>query len=89
MAESQDARPVGAVIEVIERRREPAPDVEGADLIVPTEIRVNGQRLLTPKGHPVKVHQITLSEFDAVLVTLTVFAKRVVIGAEDAEASDA
>ncbi|MEU3452183.1 hypothetical protein ABZ671_00870 [Micromonospora sp. NPDC006766] len=77
-------RPAGAVIEIIERRTEPSnPDHAAADTIVPNEIRLNGQALLTPTGHPVTVHEIALRERDLVLVTLTLFAKRVVIGVEE------
>ncbi|MFI7073558.1 hypothetical protein [Micromonospora sediminicola] len=77
-------RPVGAVIEIIERRPQPTnPDHAAGDVVVPNEIRINGQRLLAPANSPVTVHELELREHDAVLVTLTLFAKRVVIGAEE------
>ena len=84
-------RPVGAVIEIIERRSVPSnPDHVADDIVVPSEIRINGQRLLMPADAPVRVHEVEFRERDAVLVTLTVFAKRVVVAAEDpdAEVSD-
>ncbi|MEU8334796.1 hypothetical protein [Micromonospora tulbaghiae] len=80
-------RPVGAVIEIVERRAVPSnPDHSYADIIVPNEIRINGQRLLMPADAPVRVHEVEFRERDAVLVTLTVFAKRVVFAAEEPEA---
>ena len=77
--------PRGAVIEIIEKRRTPNSPPPGGDVIIPNEIRINGQPLLTPKDHPVKVHEITIQGSDVVLVTLTLFARRVVIAAEDPE----
>jgi hypothetical protein len=75
----------GAVIEIIEKR--PA-EVSGvySDVIVPNEVRINGQALLMPQGSPVRVHEVEIRERDAVLVTLTVFAKRVTFGVEESEA---
>lgn len=71
--------PVGAVIEVVEKRREPINPNSTFDgqIIVPNEIRINGQPLLAPADSPVKVHEIELKEHGAVLVTLTLFARRV------------
>lgn len=68
--------PDGAVIEIVERTDSPDPHV-----IVPNEVRINGQRLLCPDDHPIRVHEMSVGS-DVVLVTLTVFARRVVIGAE-------
>lgn len=77
-------RPVGAVIEIIERRAQPTnPEHVAGDVICPDEIRLNGQTLLMPPGSPVTVHEMEIRERDAVLVTLTVFAKRIVIGVEE------
>lgn len=75
-------QPRGAVLEIIERRKVPI-DGMGGDIIVPTEIRMNGQKLLMPKGHPIKVHEMELPGNDAVMVTLTVFARRITVAAED------
>ncbi|RKR92769.1 hypothetical protein BDK92_7249 [Micromonospora pisi] len=76
------AEPRGAVIEIVEKRREPM-DTPAGDVIVPNEVRINGQPLLVPEGHPVKVHGIELVNRDEVLVTLTLFARHVVISAEE------
>lgn len=73
-------RAEGAVIEIIERR---APDPNDLGIIVPDEIRINGQALLCPSDHPVKVHEVTIGDSDVVQVTLTLFARRVFIGTED------
>jgi hypothetical protein len=76
------SRPTGAVIEVVERRNTPPDGSVGDDVIVPDEIRINGQPLLIPTGVPVTVHEMEMQDRGVVLVTLTVVAKRVVIGAE-------
>lgn len=68
----------GAVIEIIEKR-------EGTNkhgTIHPNEIRINGKPVLTPRDHPVVVHEISMDGGDLVQVTLTLFAKRVTIGSE-------
>jgi hypothetical protein len=77
--------PRGAVIEIIEKRRTPKSPPPGGDVVIPNEIRINGQSLLTPADSPVKIHEIAIQGSDVVLVTLTVFARRVVIAAEDPE----
>ena len=71
------ALPDAAVIEIIERTDSPDPKV-----IVPNEIRINGRPVLAPADYPVEVHEISIDSSDAVRVTLTLFAKRVTIGAE-------
>jgi hypothetical protein len=76
------SRPAGAVIEVVERRTAPPDGSVGDEVIVPDEIRINGQPLLIPTGVPVTVHEMEMQDRGVVLVTLTVVAKRVVIGAE-------
>lgn len=77
-------QPKGAVIEIIEKRRSRLGGL-GGEVIVPDEIRINGQSLLLPADSSVKVHEIDIPSCDAVLVTLTVFARRVVIDAEEPE----
>lgn len=81
-----DAR--GAVIEIVERRHEPDTGSVEDSTVVPDQIRLNGQPLLCSADHPVTVHGITIPNRDVVLVTLTVFARRVVIGTEDATAPE-
>lgn len=76
-----DAR--GAVIEIVERRKDPDDGSVGASIIVPDEVRINGQALLASADHPIKVHEIEIKDRDCVLVTLTLFARRVTIAAED------
>ncbi len=68
-------------IEIVERRRKPDTDSVGASIVVPNEVRINGQRILVPEGEPITVHDITAK--DVVLVTLTVFARRIFVGHED------
>lgn len=69
--------PDGALIEIIERTNDPDPKV-----ILPNEVRINGVPLLAPRDEPVIVHEMSTSAEDVVRVTLTLFARRVVIGAE-------
>lgn len=67
----------GAIIEIVEKRPEGDYDSLGGDIIVPTEVRINGQALAVSADHPVKVHEVSIKGGDAVLVTLSLFAKRV------------
>lgn len=77
----------GAVIEIIEKRKGAIGDTFADDVIIPNEIRINGQPLLNPADHPIKVHAVELKDEQAVLVTLTLFAKRITVCAEEEEAS--
>lgn len=70
-------RPQAAYIEIMERTDDPDPAV-----IIPNEVRINGIPLLMPEGESVTVHEIGLSSNDVVKVTLTLFARRVLIDAE-------
>ena len=76
----QNAR--GAVIEIIEHRREPIGDSLDESVIVPNDIRINGQSLLSPAGSPVIVHEIALEDRELVQVTLTLIARRIEVKAE-------
>lgn len=69
--------PDGALVEIIERTDQPDPKV-----IVPNEVRINGIPLLASADDPVIVHEMAVQSNDVVRVTLTLLARRVVIGAE-------
>lgn len=69
--------PQAALIEIIERTDQPDPKV-----IVPNEVRINGVPLMASAAEPVEVHAISIASGDVVQVTLTLFARRVVIGTE-------
>lgn len=71
----------GAVIEIIEKGGA-TDDTTGGSLILPNDIRINGQSLLSPRECPVKVHGMELDDSSLVCVTLTLLARRVVIAAE-------
>jgi hypothetical protein len=71
----------GAVIEIVERGRA-TDDTTGGSVIVPDEIRINGQALLSSAEHPIKVHEVEIEDRSLVYVTLTLLARRVVIAAE-------
>ncbi|MGV9588271.1 hypothetical protein [Streptomyces tendae] len=64
----------GADIEIID----PGGDVP---VLVPSKVRINGTEVLIPAGTKIHIGEITDDE--AVTVTLTMFARRVVIAAED------
>lgn len=68
-----------AVIEIIESG---APATADTDVIVPTDVRINGQSLACSAEHPIKVHEIEMTSRDIVCVTLTLFARRVVMATE-------
>lgn len=75
------ALPPAAVVEIIERDRQ-TDDTVGGSVIVPDEIRINGQPLLVEEGG-IKVHEMDLGgRGDLARVTVTLLARRVVIAAE-------
>lgn len=82
MSENPQPRATAADIEIVERgKRANKPGDLG--VVVPSEVRVNGHPVLTPKGYPVTVHEIEVGgEPDAVQVTLTLLARRVSVGYE-------
>lgn len=82
---SSPQHPVGAVIEIIEKRIKRFDGISG-ECIFPSEVRVNGQSILIPKDFPPKIHEVEVPGDGAVLVTLTVIAKRIVVGIEEPEA---
>jgi hypothetical protein len=74
-------QPTAAVIEIVERARK-TDDTLGGSVIVPNEIRINGHPVLVAEGG-IKIHEMNLgTNNEAMLVTLTLFARRVVIAAE-------
>jgi hypothetical protein len=73
----------GAFIEIVERRKRPDHGTFGAELVVPNEVRINGQRIAIPSDEPITVHE--MSRDDVVKVTLTVFARRIFVGHEDVD----
>lgn len=75
-----DGIPPAALTEIIERGRR-TDGTAGGSVVVPDEIRVNGQPLLAERGG-IRVHEMGLCDGDAARVTVTLFARRVVIAAE-------
>jgi len=71
-----------AVVEIVERGKSVDDTKVGGDMIVPNDIRINGQSVLCEDGS-LKVHEMDLAHTDIVRVTLTLFARRVTIGAEN------
>lgn len=78
-----DAR--AALVEIVERRKKPEPGSRDWGIVVPNQVRINGQEIVIPRDRPITVHDMTAD--DAVLVTLTVYARRVFVGHEDIDAS--
>lgn len=64
----------GADIEIIDQG-------SGSPVLVPSKVRINGTEVLIPAGARIHIGEITDDE--AVTVTLTLFARRVVIATED------
>lgn len=83
-----ETEPTFAIVEILERN---AAGVghgfdETVPVVVPTEVRVNGQSLYTSAEHPIRVESIETggsSGGTLVEVTLTLIARRVVIAHED------
>lgn len=63
----------GADIEIID----PGGDVP---VLVPSKVRINGTEVLIPAGTSIRIGEI--SDDEAVTVTLTMYARRIVIAAE-------
>jgi hypothetical protein len=78
---SKTGGPQAAVIEIVEKGRA-TDDTSGGSVILPNDIRINGQSLLAPADCPIVVHEIKTEPDELVNVTLTLFARRVVIAAE-------
>lgn len=75
--------PRGAIIEIIEKGRATSDASTGESIIVPNDVRINGQSLLASAEDPVIVHEVSTRGDELVRVTLTLFARRVSIRAED------
>lgn len=69
------------MVEIVERGGKTS-DTAAGSVIVPDEVRINGTSILCPDDCPVTVHEITADGSSLALVTLTMYARRVVIGAE-------
>ena len=83
-------KPTGAFIEIVEYAGSAFtgdPDLAG-EVIIPNDVRINGQSLYCDADSPVIVHEMSTNPLGAVKVTLTLLAKRVEIkregGGEDA-----
>jgi hypothetical protein len=70
---------IGATIEIVETQKGP---VVPGGVLVPNDVRINGQSLHASAEHPVIVHQVTSKAQDLVYVTLTLLAHRVEFKAE-------
>jgi hypothetical protein len=75
--------PRGAVIEIVEKGRVTSDATIGDSVIVPNDIRINGQSLLASADDPVILHEVSTRADELVRVTLTLLARRVSIRAEN------
>lgn len=84
LRDNPHAPPTAALIEIVEKNR-PTADSPGAGIVIPNEIRINGTPLLVPHGEQIKIHEMTYNSMgdEVVCVTLTLFARKVVIAAEE------
>lgn len=78
------ARP--ALVEIVERRHNTTSQAEvdrmtGGGYIKPNEVRINGTPVAVPRDSEIFVSELK-SENDAVQVSMTMFARRVVVAAE-------
>lgn len=75
-----------ALIEIVERVPNTSDQVDAESrtcgYIKPNEVRINGIPLAVPQGEPIKVHSVVIDSDDVLKVTLTLFARRIVMGAE-------
>lgn len=74
-------RPKPALIEIIERTTQPEQAETGG--IMPNEVRINGTPLLIPNDQPVVIHETSIRADEFVTVTMTLCARRIIIGPED------
>lgn len=77
--------PQAAYIEIIEKRQRKLND-DDIEVVVPNDVRINGTSILVPEGQSIRIHDMELGD-DIVLVTLTLFARRIEIKGEDPEAT--
>ena len=77
------SHPLGAVIEIVEKGATTSDASPGDSVIVPNDVRINGQSLLVSVDDPVVVHEITTRGDGVVRVTLTLLARRISIRAEN------
>lgn len=80
-APSKTSGPQAAVIEIVEKGRA-TDNTTGGSVILPNDVRINGQSLLVPQDAEIVVHEITTRADELTHVTLTLFARRVTIAAE-------
>ena len=78
----------GAVIEIIEKLPTGV-TAHPLGMVVPNEVRINGQALLSPADHPIKVHEVELDDQSLALVTLTLIARRIRVDTEETPVEEA
>lgn len=73
-------KPRASVIEIVAPDYQPTEDGAGS-IVVPRELRINGQPVYTPRGSRIQINDFDLGD-ELVTVTLTLVARRIVIGAD-------
>lgn len=56
--------------------------IQQQGVIAPGRLRINGQEIAWPAGHPPVIHEMKIGDPDAAVVTLTVFARSIKVHAE-------
>jgi hypothetical protein len=67
--------PRGADIEIIDHRH----GLDSRGILMPNDLKINGQRVLMPADAPVIVHPVDMGQAEPVRVTLTLFASNLSI----------
>lgn len=80
--------PEPVYLEVVERvpgaQTQDDADAWTKGFVRPNAVRLNGQPLAVPRGEQIAVERIEVDGEDLLKVTLTLFARRVILGAEPA-----
>ncbi|UVK59842.1 hypothetical protein SEA_ALEEMILY_102 [Gordonia phage Aleemily] len=85
-----DSEPRGVDMEIVERTSSGlAERNRRTGVIVPNEVRINGQSVLGPARHPVTVEKINIEGREAAMVTVTLFVRNLSIRTEVDPALDA
>lgn len=72
--------PSAALIEIVDHGHT-TDDTPGGSLILPDQVRINGQPLLVEDGS-VRIHEMVFGKNEVARVTLTLFARRIIVAAD-------
>ena len=75
------SRLIGVDVEIVELIGD-LPAVNQAGVIRPNRLRINGLEIIYPREHPPVINRITMPSDEAAMITVTMFARKVSIAAE-------